>query len=199
MLLAVVALCLQLASAQKKEVVWTADEKPIADAIHGLRGLRDDVRAVTTRELALKTRKLPASANKLRLAVSLAELSTEGDFGHDTLQQVATTLAETLSERPVPWAKAKHAGASGDASAKRAPADPYVELATLVRYEHVEAPDDLNGNEQFRAAMAQLEADVAATAKRALAASLDDLGSATFRADIASMRHETQYTRLFRS
>ena len=32
-----------------------------------------------------------------------------------------------------------------------------------------------------------------------LKASLDDLGSATFRADLASMRHETQYTRLFRS
>ena len=35
--------------------------------------------------------------------------------------------------------------------------------------------------------------------KRALQASLDDLGSATFRADLASLRHETQYTRLFRS
>jgi urease accessory protein len=47
--------------------------------------------------------------------------------------------------------------------------------------------------------LAGLEADVAATAKRALVASLDDLGSATFRADLASLRHETQYTRLFRS
>lgn len=47
--------------------------------------------------------------------------------------------------------------------------------------------------------LAQLEPVVAATAKRALAASLDQLGSATFRADLASMRHETQYTRLFRS
>jgi urease accessory protein len=47
--------------------------------------------------------------------------------------------------------------------------------------------------------LAGLEADVAATAKRALASSLDDLGSATFRADLASLRHETQYTRLFRS
>ncbi len=28
---------------------------------------------------------------------------------------------------------------------------------------------------------------------------LDDLGTATFRADLGSMRHETQYTRLFRS
>jgi urease accessory protein len=36
----------------------------------------------------------------------------------------------------------------------------------------------------------------AATAARA---SLDDLGAATFRADIASLRHETQYSRLFRS
>jgi urease accessory protein len=47
--------------------------------------------------------------------------------------------------------------------------------------------------------LAALEANVAATAKRALKASLDDLGSATFRADLASLRHETQYTRLFRS
>jgi urease accessory protein len=47
--------------------------------------------------------------------------------------------------------------------------------------------------------LAQLEADVAVTARRALAATLDDLGSATFRADLASLRHETQYTRLFRS
>jgi urease accessory protein len=47
--------------------------------------------------------------------------------------------------------------------------------------------------------LAALEADVAATARNALTASLDDLGSATFRADLASLRHETQYTRLFRS
>jgi urease accessory protein len=47
--------------------------------------------------------------------------------------------------------------------------------------------------------LAALEATVAATAERALTTSLDDIGSATLRADIASMRHETQYTRLFRS
>jgi urease accessory protein len=47
--------------------------------------------------------------------------------------------------------------------------------------------------------LASLEPAVIATAKRARDASLDDLGSATFRADLASMRHETQYTRLFRS
>src|SRR4051794_4714838 len=47
--------------------------------------------------------------------------------------------------------------------------------------------------------LAALEPVVVATATRVLQASLDDLGSATFRADLASLRHETQYTRLFRS
>jgi urease accessory protein len=47
--------------------------------------------------------------------------------------------------------------------------------------------------------LAALEPVVVGTGERALAASLDDLGSATFRADLAGMRHETQYTRLFRS
>jgi len=36
-------------------------------------------------------------------------------------------------------------------------------------------------------------------ADAALDAPLDDIGGAALRADIASMRHETQYTRLFRS
>jgi peroxiredoxin len=162
MLVALVTFGLQLASAQKKQVIWSADEKPIAEQIHGLRALADDVRAGTTKDLALKIRKLPASENKQRLAVNLAGLSTEGDFGHDTLQGVATTLAETLRERPVPWAKPaerKSSDAVSNGAAARAPAYPYIELATLVRYEHVEAPVDLNNDEQFRAAMTQLEAD----------------------------------------
>jgi urease accessory protein len=44
-----------------------------------------------------------------------------------------------------------------------------------------------------------LEPVVAATALCASAATLEDLGSATFRADLAGIKHETQYTRLFRS
>jgi len=155
---AIITLALQFASAQKKEVVWSAEEKPLADQIHGLRSLADDVRAGTTKALALKIRKLPATGNKLRLAVGLAGLSTEGDFGHSTLQEVATTLAETLRERPVPWAKPE--GSDAGATATREPAYPYVELASLVRYEHVEAPVDLNNDDgQYRAAIARLEAD----------------------------------------
>jgi urease accessory protein len=55
------------------------------------------------------------------------------------------------------------------------------------------------GQTDSQRVLALLEPVVVTTAKRALQASLDDLGSATFRADLASMRHETQYTRLFRS
>ncbi len=47
--------------------------------------------------------------------------------------------------------------------------------------------------------LAELEPVVAAAAQAAIATPLDQVGGATFRADIASMRHETQYTRLFRS
>jgi urease accessory protein len=55
------------------------------------------------------------------------------------------------------------------------------------------------GQTDSQRALAALEPAVVAVGQRAIAAKLDDLGSATFRADLASMRHETQYTRLFRS
>jgi urease accessory protein len=55
------------------------------------------------------------------------------------------------------------------------------------------------GQTDSQRALAALEPVVVAVGKRALGATLDDLGSATFRADLAGMRHETQYTRLFRS
>jgi urease accessory protein len=47
--------------------------------------------------------------------------------------------------------------------------------------------------------IASLEPLIEATASRALAARLEQIGAAAFRADLASQRHETQYTRLFRT
>ncbi|HZD32012.1 MAG TPA: TlpA disulfide reductase family protein [Candidatus Angelobacter sp.] len=129
--------------AQKQEIVWSSQEKPIYEQIRGLRQLPDDVRAKTTRDLALQIRQLPPTPNQLRLAVGLAGLSTEGDFGHDTLQEVATTLADALAQQPVPDKDGQ-------------PAGPYMELAQLVRYEHVQTTLDAP---QFKAAMAKLEAD----------------------------------------
>jgi urease accessory protein len=55
------------------------------------------------------------------------------------------------------------------------------------------------GQTDSQRVLASLEPIVASTGNRALTATLEDLGSATFRADLAGMRHETQYTRLFRS
>ena len=131
-----VVFCAVAAIAQR--IVWSAQEQPIADQIGGLRQLPDDVRARVTKKLAIQIRQLPKEAKKLALAGMLANLSTEGDFGHDTLQEVATTLAEALRQRP------------GE------PASPYVELAQLVRYEHV---DTSLSDPQFAAAFAKIEAD----------------------------------------
>jgi urease accessory protein len=47
--------------------------------------------------------------------------------------------------------------------------------------------------------LAALLPRIRALASEAAAGSLDDLGSCAFRSDIAAMRHESQYSRLFRS
>ncbi|WP_371418935.1 urease accessory protein UreF [Labrys sp. KNU-23] len=48
-------------------------------------------------------------------------------------------------------------------------------------------------------ALAALEPIMLATARRASLATLDDLGACTLMSDIVSMRHEIQYSRIFRS
>ncbi len=127
----------------QEKVVWSDQEKPIVEQLRGLRKLDDTVRVHTTNDLALQIRALPVVPNKLRLAGTLAELSTEGDFGKDTLQEVTTTLATALREQPP-------AGKAGQTDFL------YVELASLVRYEHMQATSD---NPQFAEAMAKLEGD----------------------------------------
>ena len=129
--------------AQRPQIAWSEQEKPIVQALHGLRSLPDEARAGKTKQLALAIRALPAGGNKLALANGLANLSTDGDFGHDTLQEVATTLAAALAEHPAPEERGE-------------PAMPYLELAQLVRYEHVQASVD---SPQFGKAMSELEAD----------------------------------------
>jgi peroxiredoxin len=143
--LVIVALlsCPKFIAAQTRPIVWSNQEKPIAKELDGLRQLPDDVRKRTTQQLAMQIRSLPVTANKLRLAHELASLSTEGDFGHDTLQEVATTLGDALREQPIRTTEGQ-------------PSEPYVELAQLVRYEHVQT--SLH-DPQFTAAMSKIEAD----------------------------------------
>jgi peroxiredoxin len=129
------------AAAQAKPAL-SADEQSIADRLRGLRQVPDEARGGVTRELAQKIRRLPATGNKLALAEGLANLATEGDFGRQTLQEVATTLAEALREQ-------------GIANREDEPAPPYLTLAQLVRYEHVQVSLDAP---PFAAALAKLEA-----------------------------------------
>jgi peroxiredoxin len=129
------------AHAQQQQIVCSGQEKSILEKIRTLRQLPDQQRARTTIELALQIRQLPAGMNKVSLANGLASLSTEGDFGHDTLQEVATTLAGALREYPLP------AGPKGPPTA-------YTELAQLVRYEHIQASLD---DPQYAAAVSKIE------------------------------------------
>src|SRR5260370_28510126 len=129
------------ARAQGQQIVWSNQEKPILEDIRNLRKLSEGNRSKTTKQLALKIRQLPAGMNKERLATTLASLSTEGDLGKDTLQEVATTLAEALREQPIP-------------AGPRGPQMPYSELAKLVNYEHVQVNLD---DPQYAAAMSKIE------------------------------------------
>jgi peroxiredoxin len=137
-----VLLLLALAAFGEEKTVWSDQEKPIVEQIRTLRKLDDTTRARVTKDLALKIRNLPIVPNKLKLAGALANLSTEGDFGRDTLQAVTTTLAAALREQPP-------AGKPGE------PDDLYMVLAQLVRYERVQAESD---NPQFAEAISKLEA-----------------------------------------
>jgi thiol-disulfide isomerase/thioredoxin len=152
----VVAIVLGIAASADRSAIYGQSSQPaltpaeagIVEKMRHLRDLADDVRMTTTRQLALDIRALPKTPHKVSLATSLANLSTEGDFGHATLQEVATTLAKALTEQPRPMNDNQ-------------PAYEYTELATLVRYENVQASVD---DPQFKAAFTKLEADDAARA-----------------------------------
>jgi hypothetical protein len=102
----------------------TEAEKSILQELRGLRQLSDSDRRGVTRRLASQISLLPPGPGKVDLALSLANLSTEGDFGRDTLQAVSNTLCQSVKESP-------------PALEKGAPASAYVELAQLSRYEHM--------------------------------------------------------------
>lgn len=122
---------------------WTPQEQPVVDQIRTLRKVPDDQRGDVTRKLAQRVRQLPAGGHKVSLTYQLASLSTEGDFGKTTLQEVGTTLAEALRETPLP-------DQNGE------PAGPYMSLAQLVRYEGIHVSID---SPSFQSALVKLDSD----------------------------------------
>ncbi len=99
-------------------------ESSITNQLKGLRSVPTAQRPAATKKIALDIRTLPAGPTKVKLADALVHLSTEGDAGQDTLQAVAQTLSQALTESPVP--------AKNDQ-----PPMPYMDLAKLARYENV--------------------------------------------------------------
>jgi peroxiredoxin len=95
-------------------------EPAISERMKKLRGLPDAERAKVVLELAHAIRDLP-KGSKLDLAETLASYATEGDNGREALDAVAATLGQSMQE-------------------VAATAAAYIELAGLVRYEHVRAP-----------------------------------------------------------
>lgn len=122
----------------QSKIPWTDAEKPIIARIEKLRSLPDDERWKETRKLALEIRQLPPSRGRDTLAIDLANLTTEGDPGQQTIQDSATTLAEALQAQPV----------QED--------DPYFVLAQLVRYEHAKVTCN---DPRYLNALKTLEAD----------------------------------------
>ena len=114
--------------------------------------------------------------------------------------RVVERLSELLSERRVPPALAVvlgvRAARQGISATLALPAFLQSYLAKLVTAGVRLIP---LGQTDGQLAIAQLEEAVLAASAQAERATIHDLGSAAFMVDLASMAHETQYTRLFRS
>lgn len=105
-------------------------------------------------------------------------------------------LAELVGDLPYPVAVGALAGSQGIAEDDAALALIQAFAANLISAAVRLVP---LGQSAGLAVLAGLETAILAVASETRAATLDDLGGAAFRSDIAAMRHETQYTRIFRS
>lgn len=133
------------------------------------------------------------------------ESAQQGSACRATLSQVwrdplMDWFSETLTEREIPSAVAVVLGIrsarQGVPLAIALPAFLQSYVANLVTAAVRLIP---LGQTDGQAAIAALEDAVLATSAGAANATTRDLGSAGFMVDLASMAHETQYTRLFRS
>jgi len=124
-------------------------ESAIVDQLKSLRSVAEAQKPAAIVKIAADINTFPAGQQKIKMAFSLAHLVTEGDPGNEALQATADALAKALAESPIPPKKDQ-------------PADPYVELAKLVRYEHVTVKLD---DPEFARANQKLAEDEAEIAK----------------------------------
>jgi peroxiredoxin len=115
------------------EPTLSDNEKAISDQMGRLRSLPDQEWVKAVARLAVQIQQLPSEQGKQVLISKFGNLVTEGDAGQETLQLVASTMAEVLRNSP-------HSSIAQT-------------LAQLVRYEHVQV--SLN-NPNYQAAMEKL-------------------------------------------
>jgi urease accessory protein len=133
------------------------------------------------------------AAGKGRVLRDVAELAVEHAWPNDGLAQLRAAV-------PAPYALSVAAGCAV-AGAGLALLPAVTAFMTCFCQNLVSSAVRLApiGQSDGLAVLAALEPVVAHTATHASRARLDDVGGLAYRSDIASMRHETQTTRLFRS
>jgi peroxiredoxin len=119
---------------QQSKPNLTPEESAISAQLGQLRKMPDAEWTKAVAALARQIHDLPADPGKEGLIGSLGNLVTEGDAGHDTLQTVASTMAQVLHDSP----------ASPLAST----------LAQLVHFEHLDIKSD---NPKYLSALAKLQ------------------------------------------
>ncbi|MBN8889330.1 MAG: urease accessory protein UreF [Rhodospirillales bacterium] len=148
-----------------------------------------DIEALTT--LAALARALAASRELL------AETTAQGNaFRAAAAAWNPDVLTRLVGDLPYPIAVGALAGAQGIAENDATLGVLQAFAANLISAAVRLVP---LGQSAGLAVLAALEPAITAIAAETQSAGLDDIGSLTWRADIAAMRHETQYTRLFRS
>jgi urease accessory protein len=159
---------------------------------HAYRALADTAALAAVNELAL------ALAPSLELRLETAQQgrsfldATLTAWPHPDLARAA----ENITEIAYPIALGLSAAAHGVSLNATLPAFILAFAQNLVSAAIRSAPIGQTAGMRTINALTPLVHEIATEAETL---TLDDIGSATFRADLGSFRHETQYTRLFRS
>lgn len=145
------------------------------------------------------------NAERLQTAAELAEALAGSRERHQETMALGSAFLEASAEWPRP---AFAAGAAYPVAVGSVAGLNGVALdAGLAAYLHAAASQLVSaglrlgvaGQKQGVAILSRLEVTLLGLAARAEVSTLDDLGTATIRAEIEVMRHEVQYSRLFRS
>jgi urease accessory protein len=198
---------------------WAVEEGSVTDEATLLSWLADVLRHGAGRSdaILLASAYRAATAGESSALSAVAELAyalqpskerrlESGAQGRAFVQAIADTwgaptlvdLAALLKPDPVAYAVALGVAAADHRLPLSATVEAYISAfaANLVSAAVRAVPLGQSAGQRVIRDLVPVTAEVAA---EALGAGLDDIGGAALRADIASMAHETQYTRLFRS